>query len=378
MDIKEAYRMVPVHPEDRHLLAVRWKGVTYVDKVLPFGLRSSAIIFSAVADALQWLMERRGARHIFHYVDDFIAVGRPQSAECADTLVIMKATCSESGAPIEEEKCEGPAITLPFLGMELDTVKLEIRLPSDKLERLKSLTAEWRGRKAGIKRELRSLIGILNHACKAVRQGRTFLRRLIDLTKAVKHPNHFIRLNTAARSDIMWWYEFANTWNGVSMLSDRRTSPDTFVTSDASGRWGCGAYCEADWFQLQWGPESVHLHITIKELILIVIAATIWGKRWSKKTIIAQCDNAAVVAIINSGTSKDCEAMHLMRCLAFISAKYEFSLFATHISGVSNVLADALSRNNAQYFLSNYPQAHTTACTIPQELYELLIVTKPD
>ena len=63
---------------------------------------------------------------------------------CKDALAIVKATCSESGAPIKEEKCEGPATTLPFLGMELDTVKLEIHLPSDKLERLKSLTAEWK------------------------------------------------------------------------------------------------------------------------------------------------------------------------------------------------------------------------------------------
>lgn len=50
MDIKEAYRNVPVHPDDRHLLAVRWKGVVYVNKVLPFGLRSSAITSSAVTD----------------------------------------------------------------------------------------------------------------------------------------------------------------------------------------------------------------------------------------------------------------------------------------------------------------------------------------
>ena len=113
------------------------------------------------------------------------------------------------------------------------------------------------------------------------------------------------------------------------MLSDKRsTNPDTFVTSDASGMWECGAYCEADWFQLQWHPESVHLHIT--KLIPIVIVATVWGKRWSKKTKMAQCDNAAVVAIINSGTSKDCKGMHVMHCLAFISAKFEFSLIATH------------------------------------------------
>ena len=68
----------------------------------------------------------------------------------------------------------------------------------------------------------------------------------------------------------------------------------------------------------------------------------------------ARCDNAAVVAIISSGTSRDSEVMHLMRCLAFISAKFEFSIFATDISGIHNDLADALSRNNAYYFLSNY------------------------
>lgn len=46
----------------------------------------------------------------------------------------------------------------------------------------------------------------------------------------------------------------------------------------------------------------------------------------------AQCDNAAVVAIICSGCSKDNEVMHLVRCLVFISAKFKFSLFALHIN----------------------------------------------
>ena len=311
------------------------------------------------------MMERRGAKHVYHYVDDFIFVGRPRSMECAETLAIMKATCNDSRAPVEEEKCEGPATTLPFLGMELDTVKLGICLSSDKLERLKRLKAEWKGRKAGIKRDFLSLIGILNHTCKVVCQGRTFLCRLIDLSKTVRNPNHFIRLN-AARLAIMWWYEFVCLWNGVSMRSNRRrANPDVFVMSDASGKWGCGAYCDADWFQLQWGPETDRLHITITELIPTVIAASLWGRKWSKKAVMTRCDNAAVVATIGAGTSKDSEDMHLMHCLAFISAKFEFLIFATHISGIHNDLADALSRNNICYFLSNYTQAHHNACKIP-------------
>ena len=60
MDIKSAYRMVPVHPGDRPLLAVQWAGQTFFDTRLPFGLRSAPKIFSAVADALQWMFTRQG------------------------------------------------------------------------------------------------------------------------------------------------------------------------------------------------------------------------------------------------------------------------------------------------------------------------------
>ena len=38
MDIERAYRMVPVHPQDRYLLGMQWKGQVYVDAALPFGL----------------------------------------------------------------------------------------------------------------------------------------------------------------------------------------------------------------------------------------------------------------------------------------------------------------------------------------------------
>ena len=52
-DIKEAYRMVPIHPDDQLLLGIWWNGCVYIDRMLPFGLRSAPKIFTAVADALQ-------------------------------------------------------------------------------------------------------------------------------------------------------------------------------------------------------------------------------------------------------------------------------------------------------------------------------------
>ena len=143
---------------------------------------------------------------------------------------------------------------------------------------------------------------------------------------------------------------------------------------------GGGAFSGTQWFQLQWSASTEQHHITIKELIPIVIAVAIWGRSWSGKTVQAQCDKAAVVAIINSGNSKDREAMHLCRCLSFIMAKFNVNLFASHIRGSDNTLADhdALSRKNTDYFLANFPQAQLSPTRIPSELLDLLVVDKPD
>ena len=52
LDLKSAYRIVPIHPQDHHILAIEWEGATYVDQALSFGLRSAPKIFSAVADMI--------------------------------------------------------------------------------------------------------------------------------------------------------------------------------------------------------------------------------------------------------------------------------------------------------------------------------------
>ena len=60
LDLKEAYRAVPVHPSDQRLLGVAWDDTVYIDKALPFGLRSASKIFSALTDAMMWLLQEKG------------------------------------------------------------------------------------------------------------------------------------------------------------------------------------------------------------------------------------------------------------------------------------------------------------------------------
>ena len=139
IDVKQAYRNVPVHPKDRHLLGMQWKGRVLVDGTLPFGLRSAPLLFTALGDAIQWAAEKEGVSWTGHYIDDFVTVGGPGSGECERNLRILKAVCARVGLPMEAEKEEGPSVVIKFLGMELDSEKLLIRLPGEKLWEMRAI-----------------------------------------------------------------------------------------------------------------------------------------------------------------------------------------------------------------------------------------------
>ena len=71
VDICNAYRVIPIHPDDRWLMGMTWKGSVYVDTTLPFGLRSAPKIFTAIVDAAEWIVRQQGVEFILHYLDDF-------------------------------------------------------------------------------------------------------------------------------------------------------------------------------------------------------------------------------------------------------------------------------------------------------------------
>ena len=153
-----AYRIIPIHPDDRPLLRMQWKGVTSVDTALPFGLRSAPKIFTALADALLWVFLNRGEDRLdsIHYLDDYLCVGAPASGECARALRSALLLCV--GVPVAADKLSGPSTKPTFLGIEIDTARMELRLPSKKLERLKGVITEWQSRKVYSKRDHQSVI----------------------------------------------------------------------------------------------------------------------------------------------------------------------------------------------------------------------------
>ena len=379
-DVQGAFRMVPVHPHDRWLLGMCREGRTYVDKVLPFGLRSAPKIDNSVADALMWVLRSRDGVDGIHYLDDFLVFREPSSPKCAADLGRALARCATLGVPVAPGKTEDPETRLVFLGIEIDSVAMSLSLPQAKLERLRSRITRWEVRKTCSKRELLSIIGQLQHACCVIKQGRPFLRRMIELSRGVRELHHMVRLNVGFRSDLRWWACFLPIWNGLCQLSSVVPgAPTVVLTSDASGSWGCGAYTsDGWWFQLQLPESWRDTHITVKELLPIVIGPAVWGSRWRGLTVSCRCDNAAVIAIVNSGRSKVEKVMHLMRCLSFFLARWEVLLVCSHIPGILNGAADALSRDALSSFQRLMPGASKVPTELPDSVLDCLVRGAPD
>ena len=90
-----------------------------------------------------------------------------------------------------------------------------------------------------------------------------------------------IRLNAAFRADLEWWHVFAHSWNGVSIMRESALQAPSFdIWSDASGGWGCGAWWECRWFQVQWShwPAFSNASIAANELLPIIVAVAVWGQ----------------------------------------------------------------------------------------------------
>ena len=187
---------------------------------------------------------KRG-EHFDHYLDDFIVWGSPGSPRCQEALDEMRQCCTQLGVPLATHETEGPTTCLTFLEITIDTNANELLLPNDKLARLRALLIKWGDWKACSQSELESLIEILNHACKVVCPGRSFLRRMLNLLKSPHAQNicrraaQQIHLNKDFRSDLLWWQVFAEQCNRIAIASPRDGDPPVELTFGASG---CGVW----------------------------------------------------------------------------------------------------------------------------------------
>ena len=224
---------------------------------------------------------------------------------------------------------------LTVLGIELDSMTLQVRLPQDTFDRIATLLVSWSLKQHCTWKELESLLSYLQHACKVIPQGRTFLRRMINLLSVFRRDDHPVRLNQDFRLNLSCWREFFHSWDCFSFLLSPQWAPllEFQVFSDAAGALGYGAIFNNEWFVGEWLSLQKPLPIVYKELFPVVVASHLWGHCWAAKRVEFCSDNMAVVSVLRSGTSKNPIMMVILRSLSLSAARHSFAFTASHRAG---------------------------------------------
>lgn len=381
MDVKSAFRLLFLAESQFPLLGIQLAGKFYFDKCLPMGCSVSCATFEKFANFLQWVLETRvGVGGLLHYLDDFFFAGPYGTMVCRDQMHEFGRICSEFGVPIAEDKTFGPTQVLVFLGLELDSIEMVVRIPKEKLLDLRAKLEEILGKKKVTLKVLQQLTGLLNFCLKAIPSGRAFCRRFYDAMKSASKPHHFVRVTLGMREDLRLWLLFLDCFNGVCIIPsvDWATNEEINLFTDASGNGelGCSAYLHPHWIFFpwpeSWANEAVLRDLTFLELVPIVMAFFAWGDRFVGKKILLHTDNLSLVSVLNKCTAKSVRVMQLVRPLVLKKMLLSCQFKAVHVFGYNNVLADSLSRKQFVRFQLLVPSARTKPDPVPEAFARLI------
>jgi hypothetical protein len=371
-DIKDAFKIIPVHPDDYHKLGLKLGGNYYYDVTLPQGGSSSCQIFEAFSTALEAINVYYTNQLTTHYLDDFFFVDENaqnsyRNKRAFDTI------CDDIGVPQAPDKITKPSYITEFLGINLDSLGWKATLPQHKLQQYKQDIELALSRKKLTQKELQSLVGKLSFAAIVV-PARSFLRRLIDKIHTSK-STFPVWLTNSMKQDLKVWLNFLSKYNGVTYFRALKILPSGHFNMGAdASKAGYGAVFGRCWLQEKFPQswqrmfDSNDIGITILELFPIYVLIGTFGSKIKNSHVLFHSDNEGVVQVINKQSSPNPTIMNIIRRLVLLLMEYNIMLRSQHIPGSKNVLCDIISRFQVTEQLLTANRMKLTPEVIPPHL----------
>ena len=365
IDIKAAYRAVPILESHRKFQGFSWvlngEKCWFVDNRLCFGLRLGPKYFNFVSNFVYDVLTEVYYLSIVNYLDDFITVADDMS-KCSMARNTVVGLLRFLGFHVAYDKMVSPSQIVTYLGIIIDSQRMELRLPEGKLEKLVKQLAFLENKSRVSKKDLESLGGLLSHCSHIIKGGKIFCKNVYKLYKEMVGKNlRYIHLNQKVKDDLRWWKRFCHYFNGsMKMIEEMYEYP---MVSDSSFK-GFAVYMDADWAAGVWdnddyiGVVSQCQHIVSKplmekfeldninvlELWPIVVGLKRWALKLKNKSLVVFTDNTQVMfMLMNGGSVNEC-CCNWIKEIFWLTAIYNINLVPKYINTKSNLVADTLSR----------------------------------
>jgi len=342
VDLKRAFRQLKLDPRDIGNTGLFHNQQHYLDVSVPFGYRHGSMACQRFTDAIRYVMHKHGFT-VFNYIDDLIGCEEPGNANPSYQFLLT--LLHALGISISTEKLCPPQSEVPCLGIDINTQKGTMCIPSAKLATIYQQCLQWLDKTTATKPQLQSLLGTLLYIHKCVRPARIFVNRILFTLRTAPAKGR-IKLSPDFHKDIKWFTKFVFAFNGKTIFDKTRVSPKLPLYLDAclSGMGGClGSqvyHCKLP----QYITRDKALFIVHLEMLNILVALKLWANQLACKSITIFCDNLAVVTVCQTGRTHDTFLATLARNIWFIMATCDINVEFLHIAGKRNVAADILSR----------------------------------
>ena len=355
VDAQDAYYRVPVRRADWKYMGIKWAGKYWIFRSLQMGMSSSPRIYTAFADAVEYICVKRnkkiayinGRQQIRHYIDDFFgAIKDPKHAE-----ILYKAlynTFKDLGIPTKWEKCTSPATRAKILGWIYDTILRMVFLPGDKrLKLLEMVERLLRTRKASVK-FLRQLLGRLQHASRVIFPGKAFVRKLEALLYLPDHDqDREFTVSSFAVRNLRWWQKILsepeNCGTSFDLLLKHPSEGDIVIYTDACTEIGGGGFIQESghiqYFQVKWEDTRLQalekyreVRIEVLELLMSLVAVRLVAAKARNKCISIYNDNPAAAAAIRTKAPRlfRLDLQYLTEELATLASTNKFYFWGIH------------------------------------------------
>lgn len=343
-DLARAYRQLRVDPIDTPLLGFGVESDTYIDLCPSFGCRSSSGACQRLSAAVVYIMAKKGFS-LLAFLDDF--AGCEQSKEAADNAFqAFLELAANLGLQLAREKCQAPSSKMQWLGYDINTEKMSIAIPSDRLQQVLQECKSWMEKKRASRSSIQSLIGKLVHLANCVRHARKFTARILETLRNMNNSNRdWTAIGHEFKSDVKWFLAYSEQANGVSLITPVKDI--VYLECDSSLEGG-GGNSSRNFYKWKYPREhrdkypSIH---RLEAINLVVAFRTLCPKSGlAGKCVVIATDNLASHYALTSGRTRDPILGSCARELWLAGARGDHDIEIIHKEGTKIPLADALSR----------------------------------
>ena len=220
-DLESGYHHVDIYSDHQKFLGFAWpfNGLVryFTFKVLPFGLSSACFCFTKLLRPLvkRW---RAMSHRCFVFLDDGIS-GLPDRASAAAASLVHQKDLHFSGLKLNSLKSVlEPMQVGQWLGFIIDTIKMQFRIPSKKIDKLKRNLDAMISPGSSTFRDLARVAGFINSLCLAVGPIVRLFTRQIHLTLQVRSSwDSTFSISISLSEELRFWFCNIEAFNGYAI-----------------------------------------------------------------------------------------------------------------------------------------------------------------